>query len=159
MPNPAFEQISTEQRRSKRKRVIKRGQVSFGFSGSTVDCLIIDESSYGVMVETAVPMAVPEQVTIIIDGRATFPAIRRWSMGNRLGLEFIGPQVHDRATVERLRMIDNVLQKDGLEPALALLRAAQFYDDKKLQSAAEAAEAAVQQLQAMLREDRTTIPA
>lgn len=156
MSNQPLEQATAEHRRSKRHRVLKRGKISFGFGGSTIDCLIIDESGYGVMVETGVPMPVPEQLTIMIDGRAMFPAIRRWAMGNRLGLEFIGPQIHDRVTVERLRVIDNVLEREGLTQALNLLRAAQFYDDKKIRSAAEAAETAVKQLQTLLREDRTT---
>jgi uncharacterized cupin superfamily protein len=89
-------------RRTKRNRVFRSGKIIFGYGDSTIDCLILDESSQGVLVETAAPTEVPEKVQIQIIGRGTFRAIRRWALGNSIGFEFVeSSNMHDRTFVAK----------------------------------------------------------
>jgi hypothetical protein len=126
---------SVEKRRVKRQQVLKRGQLIFGFAGSTIDCLIIDETSYGMLIETPLMTDLPERLRVSVAGGATFDAVRRWSMGNKIGLEFIQPERRDNAVIRK---------------RLAMLRDVNFFEDEELRVIAEAAEASVAWLISML---------
>ena len=139
-----------ELRRARRQQVLKRAQLGFGFLGSTIDCLIIDESPFGVLSETPVMTQVPEHVKLRLASGATFDALRRWTAGNKIGFEFIGSQIHDEATLRQRMVIDGVLRKQGLHAAAFLLRDAKFFNNVELEIAAEAAMVALSRLQSLL---------
>lgn len=136
-------------RRTRRQQVLKRGQIIFGFLGSTIDCLVIDHSPFGARLETPVMTEVPEQLRIRFAGE-THDAICRWSAGNRLGLEFVGPKVLDEETLRRRRAIRQALRSQGVPAAARMLRDAAFFNNPELQQAAEAAEAAFTRLSDLL---------
>jgi hypothetical protein len=154
---PEVDGAAAEGRRAKRQRVLKRAQLVVGFSGSTFDCLIIDETPFGILLETPLMMMhVPELVKLrFVDG-TTFEARRRWSVGNKIGLEFAGSQAFEgTATFEgailaQRRAAGEVLRRQGLTAAVCLLREAGFFQSAELQSAAEAAGIALARLEAML---------
>ena len=137
-------------RRVTRRRVIKIARLSFGLSGSTIDCEIIDESPYGMLVETNVIVNVPDQLTIRLDSGALFHVIRRWAIGTKIGLEIVGLQVIDKPTRARMQSILSVLKTYGLPAALEILRAEQFFDNAELRQAAEDAGSAIAKLQTIL---------
>jgi hypothetical protein len=139
-----------EKRRVKRQQVLKRGQLIFGLGGSTIDCLIIDESSYGILVETPLMTDLPEQLRITVAGGATFDAVRRWSMGNKLGLEFILPERRDSAVLRKRLAIRLALKNQNVHTAVLMLRDVNFFEDEELRVMAEAAEASVAWLSSML---------
>ncbi len=138
-------------RRVKRRSVIKSGQLIFGLSGSTVDCEILDESSYGFLVETNIIVQVPDQLTIKVDNGAQFHVIRRWAIGMKIGLELVGPQVIDKPTQVRMQSILTILEAQGLPAALEILRAQQFFHNAILRQAAEDAGSAIAKLQTILK--------
>jgi hypothetical protein len=80
---------SSEKRLATRRRVLRSGKIFLGLSDIAIDCVIWDESSRGLLAETKVPTAVPEQVRIEITGVGTFHAIRSWVIGDFIGFEFI----------------------------------------------------------------------
>jgi hypothetical protein len=137
-------------RRAKRTRVFKSGKIIFGYTDSTIDCLILDESPHGVRVETTVPTTVPEAVKFRIVGGGTYNAIRRWMLGNSIGFEFVGDRINDDVTLAKMRAIKDVLETRGVAMAVHSLRAEQFFDNIDLQRAAEEADAAVSRLNMLL---------
>jgi len=137
-------------RRVHRRRVLKSGQLRFGFSGSTVDCQILDESPYGLLVETDIRVPVPDQLAIRLDGGGIFHVIRRWDIDKKIGLEFVGPQVVDQATRVRMQSILDILDAHGLTAALDILRAQSFFDNTALRRAAEDAGGAMAKLRILL---------
>jgi hypothetical protein len=139
-----------EPRRTKRGRVFRSGKIIFGYSDSTIDCLILDESPHGVRVETSVPMTVPEEVKLTIVGGGTYPAIRRWVRGNSIGFEFVGNRINDDLTLAKMHAIKDVLETRGVPMAVHSLRSERFFNNIDLQRAAEEAEAAVARLNALL---------
>jgi hypothetical protein len=149
-PGPATPEKGVEHRRTKRQQVLKRAQLIFGYSGSVIDCLIIDESPFGVLLETPVMTVVPETVKIRFVGGATFDALRRWATGNKIGLEFMGSQIFDDASRQQRRSIDAVLKKQGVNAAVFMLREARFFNNSELQSAAEDAEITLARLESLL---------
>ncbi len=149
-PESDAAQKTIEHRRTKRRQVLKRAQLVFGFAGSTIDCLIIDETPFGVLLETPLMTNVPDHVKIRFVGGATFDALRRWATGNKMGLEFVGSQLFDEATLRQRRVIDGVLKTQGVNAAVYMLREVRFFESPELQSAAEAAEIAVARLESLL---------
>jgi hypothetical protein len=139
-----------DMRRVKRQRVLKPGKIIFGISGATIDCFVRDESPQGVLVETDVLVAVPDQVTVKLPGTGTHLALRRWAMGNRIGFEFIGARVIDDETLVRMRAINEVLQRQGVTQAVNSLRLSRFFENDELRRLAEEAEAATIRLESFL---------
>ncbi|HQT37902.1 MAG TPA: hypothetical protein PK231_00660 [Acidocella sp.] len=137
-------------RRIKRQRVVKMGKIIFGASDITVDCLICDETSAGVLVETETPVPVPDEVKIKLTNGGTFRAVRRWVLGNKIGFEFIGNRINDTVTSESMRAIYDILQTQGITQALVSLRRSRFFDDDELRRTAEDAETATIRLEKML---------
>jgi len=153
----AAAQAGADQRRAKRERVIKRAKIIYGFSGSTIDCHVLDESPYGLMIETESMVAVPEQLTVSLEGSGMFHVVRRWALGNKIGLELVGPQIIDEATHLRMQSILEILDRQGVGPAMRILRADRFFDNQSLRHAAEAADQAMAELRTIL-ENATASP-
>jgi len=145
-----------DQRRAKRERVIKRAKIIYGFSGSTIDCRVLDESPYGLMVETESMVAIPEQLTVKMEGAGMFHVVRRWALGNKIGLELVGPQIIDEATHLRMQSILDILDRQGVDQAIKILRADRFFDNPGLRHAAENAGKAMTELRTFLRNATTT---
>jgi hypothetical protein len=141
-----------ERRTVSRIPVIKSAKIFVGpvSSQSIFNCLILDESKTGVLIDMGTLVNVPEEVTLQMGSGATYQARRRWSVGTKAGLEFIGAQVMTTETSVRMGRIADVLQRQGVVAAVATLRAARFFDHEELRQIAEAAEAATQRLEAVL---------
>lgn len=139
-----------DNRRSRRRQVLKTGQIILGFAGSTIDCLIVDETSQGVGIETAVMTDLPERLRLKIAGGAAFDAIRRWSIGSRVGVEFVGPKIPGDAASRQKKDVLMALKSQGAQAAALMLRDLDYFKDADLRTAMEEAEAAYQRLAAML---------
>lgn len=144
--------MSSENRRVKRRRVVKLGKIIYGISDITIDCLISDETAYGVLVETETPIVVPEEVKIRLVNGGIFPAICRWEMGNKKGFEFIGAREKTNAIFESMQDINDILQIHGVSQAVLSLRRSNFFDNDELRRAADDAEAAIMRLKRLLLE-------
>lgn len=86
-----------ERRRISRQRVIKRGRILLGFSDAVIECIVSNESSAGLMIETEMPINLPNDIRVQVNNGPTFPAVVRWMLGKKAGLEF-APS-HDTGSV------------------------------------------------------------
>jgi hypothetical protein len=145
---PAF--APAEQRRAKRQRVLKMAELVFDPPGTFIDCVVIDESCFGVMLETMEITQVPERVKIRFVGGPTFSALRRWADGNKVGLEFAGLFPEDEATKRQARAVKNVLKEACVHAAVQMLRELDFFENAELRAAAEQAEIAIAKLESAL---------
>ncbi|HQT46504.1 MAG TPA: hypothetical protein PLY97_04705 [Acidocella sp.] len=121
-----------------------------GYEHGAYNCLVLDESATGVLVDMGMVVNLPEEVTVQLQGGGTYLARRRWAVGSKAGLEFIGGQRITSDVALRMAKIADVLNIQGVVPAVATLRAARFFDNAELRRAAEQAEAAQLRLEAML---------
>jgi hypothetical protein len=140
----------TDKRRAERQRVLKMAQLVYGIPGTPIECLVIDESRLGVMLETLELADVPERVKIRFIGGPTFAALRRWASGNKIGLEFAGLFPEDEATKRQVGAIKKVLKDIGVHAAVQMLREFDFFENAQLQTAAEDAEIAIARLESAL---------
>jgi hypothetical protein len=148
-PRPAENGV-TNQRRAERQRVLKMAHLVYGVPAIPIECLVIDESRLGVMLETLELADVPERVKVRFVGGPTFAALRRWAIGNRIGLEFAGLFPEDEATRRQVRAIKQVLNDIGVHAAVQMLREFDFFENSELQTAAEEAEIAIARLESAL---------
>jgi hypothetical protein len=137
----AYQAAMAERRRAPRSHVIKSARLVFG-DNVVFNCLVLDESTGGVMVDLGAMVKVPEQLTIQFAGGVSHLAERRWMVGTKAGLKFLGGQLITEQTAERMRLLAGILQSQGITAAIQTLRAARFFDNTILREAAEAAEAA-----------------
>jgi hypothetical protein len=141
-----------ERRGGSRKPVIRSAKIftSTNGDGGVLNCLILDQSNAGVLVDMGTLAELPEEVMLQMSGGASYLARRCWAVGTKAGLEFIGGQILTEETSQRMARIADVLQRQGVAAAVATLRTARFLDHEELRRIAEAAEAAVQRLEAVL---------
>jgi PilZ domain len=79
-----------ERRAEHRTRTLKTGKLIFGTLGqSVIDCLIVDLSPSGAGLEMRVPTVIPETVFLQFADGTTRAARRRWTRGNRIGLQLL----------------------------------------------------------------------
>ncbi|HEY8613541.1 MAG TPA: PilZ domain-containing protein [Roseomonas sp.] len=78
--------VHQEKRRWPRYPVLLNAQISIG--ASTFDCVVVDLSEGGAQVDFAIPVPLPELVTLRIGNGGAYSARRRWIRGTRTGLEF-----------------------------------------------------------------------
>jgi hypothetical protein len=154
-PPPALESSEVQpdpadRRRARRNPVIKAAKLIFNAAGSVHNCLVLDESSSGVLVDLGVMIAVPDDVTIQFGNGASFLARRRWTSGTKSGLNFAGAQIVTDEVALRMKRIADILRAQGLEAAIATLRAARFFDNIELRRSAEEVEAANARFEAAL---------
>jgi len=143
-PDPA------ERRQARRNPVIKTAKLIFTAAGTVHNCLVLDESPGGVLVDLGVMIQVPDDVTIQFGNGATFLARRRWTAGTKSGLNFTGAQIISDEVALRMKRVADILRAQGLEAAIATLRAARFFDNIELRRAAEDVEAANARFEAAL---------
>src|ERR1700757_404841 len=86
--------VMNDRRRASRIPVIKSAKISIGGDDlySMYNCLVLDESEHGVLVDLGTAVELPPQVTLEING-ASYHAKRCWSVGSKAGLEFMGGQI------------------------------------------------------------------
>jgi hypothetical protein len=135
---------SIERRIAARHPVIRSARVRIGQgAGQAVyECLVLDESPTGVLVDFGSVLPVPEDVSVHFVTGGSYLARRRWAMGTKAGFEFCGEQLISRETADRIRKLADILETQGVLAAVRTLRAARFYDHTALQTAAEDAEVA-----------------
>ena len=141
-----------ERRGGSRRPVIRSAKIFTSANGGSgvFNCLILDQSNAGVLVDMGTLAELPEEVMLQMSGGASYLARRCWAAGTKAGLEFIGGQILTEETSQRMARIADVLQRQGVAAAVATLRTARFLDHEELRRIAEAAEAAVQRLEAVL---------
>ena len=83
-------------------------------------------------------------------GGVTYDALRRWSAGNRLGVEFVSSRTDDEELHRLLAAVRQALSAQGLHATIRLLREADFLKNDKLRAAAATAETALARLSALL---------
>lgn len=145
-------EMLTERRERPRVPVIKSAKISLGggLAPGVFDCLVLDESPAGMLIDLGVVVTLPDEVTVQLAGGASYVARRVWSAGTKAGLEFLGGPVLAGDTALRMRRIAEVLHNQGVLAAVATLRVARHFDSDALREAAEAAEAAYLRLVALL---------
>jgi hypothetical protein len=149
-PPPLGGKGQVEHRRARRRQVLKRGQLIFGHAGSTIDCLVLDESPHGVGLETPLMTDFPEHLRIRFAGGVTYDALRRWSAGNRLGVEFVSSRMDDEESLRLLAAVRQALKTKGVHAAIRMMQEADFLKNDELRDAAAAAETALARLSALL---------
>jgi hypothetical protein len=140
-----------ERRSAARTPVIKSGKLVVGgeLNQGVLNCLILDQSATGVLIDLGAVFALPEEMVLHLGNGPCYRARRRWAVGTKAGLEFIGQVVSAEASAEMAQMA-RLLTTQGLPAALAVLRSRNFLGQAELREAAEAAEAAYAQLETLL---------
>jgi hypothetical protein len=146
----AAEAAGAERRRQYRERVLKAAKIVFGGGDSVLNCLVLDESPEGIFVDMGAVVALPPEVTIQFSSGAAFRAQRRWTSGTKVGFQFVGPQIISHETAQRMQVVADIMNNHGLAAAMQTLRVAQYFDNVELRRTAEAAEAAMRRLDAVL---------
>lgn len=146
--------IFAERRNAARIPVIKSAKlvVGEGYSQGIYNCLVLDESSGGVLVDLGGVFSLPDEVVLHMLGGATRRAMRRWAAGSKVGLEFVGEQIVSLETMQEMMGIAKLIRLQGLPAGIAAMRAQRFFDQEELRQAAEEAEEAYYRLEAMLKD-------
>lgn len=146
--------IFAERRNATRIPVIKSAKlvVGDGYSQGIYNCLVLDESTGGVLVDLGAVFSLPDEVVIHMMSGGARRARRRWAAGSKVGLEFIGDQIISVETMQEMLTIAKLIRSQGLPAGLAAMRAQLFFGQDELKQAAEAAEAAYFKLEAMLKD-------
>lgn len=140
-----------EDRRSALRSPVIRGvKLALGAGQSVLDCLVLDESATGIMVDLGALVPLPEEVTVHLQGGASYRARRRWMAGTKAGLEFLGAKVAVNETAQRMHKLADLLHTQGPLAVVGTLRAARYFDQAELRRAADEAEAAYLRLEALL---------
>jgi hypothetical protein len=138
-----------QRRRWPRTHVIKSAKLLFD-THRLLDCLVLNESAGGVMVDLGTMVTLPYDMTIQFSNGASFPAQRRWAEGTKAGLAFTGSQIIREDSAQRMRNMAEILQSQGLAATIETLRMARFFDNSALRQAAEEAEAAQSRFKSIL---------
>lgn len=155
-PRPAGDESPhftlAERRGAARLPVIKSAKiVTGGAVGQGVhNCLVLDESPSGALVDLGAMFSLPEEVTLRMTGGASFRARRCWAVGTKAGLAFLGPQILSAETAQTLAQLGRMMQTQSLAATMAALRAQRFFDNEELRRTAEEAEAACHRLETVL---------
>jgi hypothetical protein len=141
-----------ERRNAMRVPVIKSAKVITGgeVNQSVYNCLVLDESPSGVLVDLGAIFSLPEEVVLHMMGGASYKARRCWAVGTKMGLAFTSQQMLSAEIIEKLAQLGRMMQAQGLPAIMAALRAQRFFDNDEVRRAAEAAEAGYHRLEAVL---------
>ncbi len=139
-----------EHRTALRANVVKGAKLVFG--GGIIDCVVMDISATGVRVSVEVLLKLPETVAIHMRGGAIYNAKHRWSHGNELGFEFIGPPILEATSAERAWPIYESLREISPDRVMVRLQQWRFFDDAALSSLAQTYEEAYAALATALRQ-------
>jgi hypothetical protein len=143
-----------ERRNSARLPVIKSAKLLVGSdSGQGVyNCLVLDESRAGALLDLGAMFTLPEEMTLNMSSGASYRVRRRWAVGTKVGVEFLGtPSVSADAAGQMNRLAD-LLRHQGVPAAVAALRAQNCFDHEPLRVAVAEAEAAYLRLESILKQ-------
>jgi hypothetical protein len=141
-----------ERRNAARVPVIKSAKIVTGgdVNQGIYNCLVLDESASGVLVDLGAMFPLPEEMALHMTGGASYKARRCWAVGTKVGLAFMGPQILSAETVSAMAQLGRMMQTQGVPATLAILRAQRFFDCEDLRRAAESAETAYHHLESVL---------
>jgi len=142
----------TERRKAPRTPVIKSGRVVIEEEDSefVFECLVIDESRTGAHIDLGTAVNIPPNVRLQIDDGGIYFSRLVWSVGTRVGLEFIGDPIIPEGIARRMQMISKILQTQGLTAAHQELETVNFFGNEVLRQASLEAEASYSRLNAIL---------
>lgn len=89
-----------DRRRHFRKPVNKFAELTLRTGEAFFDCTVIDESDGGVQVELDEEIDLPDEVVIRFSDHASQLVRRCWSLGTKIGYQFIDPAPAMRRTVK-----------------------------------------------------------
>jgi len=148
----ATEAALAERRYTSRLPTIKSAKiiVGSGAAQTVFNCLILDESPSGVLIDLGTLIILPAEVTLQMNGGGTFLARRCWGVGTRAGLEFMGGQLISADTALRMQKVADILENQGVGAAVGTLRSARYFDHVDLRRAADELELAYSRLEGIL---------
>lgn len=151
--NDAVHSILSERRHAHRIPVIKSAKlvVGEGYSQGVYNCLILDESASGALIDLGAVFSLPDEFILYLIGGATRRARRCWAVGTKVGIEYVGEQLVSEEATERMAEIAKLIGAQGLPAGIAALRSQRFFNYGDLREAAEDAEAAYYRLEAILK--------
>jgi hypothetical protein len=143
--------MGRERRATNRVPVLKSARLIVGADPNSYvyDCLVLDETPNGLMIDLGALVDLPAEFTIRLQG-GTYLVRKCWSAGTKTGLHFEGNQIITKEAASRMIKIAEIMHDQGVAAACATLRGARYFDQDELRRAAEAAEAACLRLEAML---------
>lgn len=142
-----------ERRAAQRSPVIKSGRLELHLGGGgqgVYNCLVLDESPSGVLIDLGALFALPEDMILHMSGGATYKVRRCWAVGTKAGLEFVGEQILSPEAAAHMGRLAELLHTQGVVATVAALRSRHYFDYEKLRRAAEEVEQAYNTLQALL---------
>jgi hypothetical protein len=141
-----------DRRKYPRTTVVKSGRIftEEGNPKAVFECLIIDQSRTGVLIDLGTPLDTPMELTLQISEEGVYRTRRVWSIGTRAGLEFIGDQIISGELAERMVTISELLKTESVHRAFRNLGTANYFDNDGLRQAAMNAESSYNHLVAML---------
>lgn len=148
---PQAPEARAKTRRAARHAVLKEAKIISGSAGAVTACHIQDETPFGVLAVTETPVTVPERVTIKLGTGALILAVRRWENGNKIGFEFAEIPPDAAPNRQHMRHVREILETEGLDEAIHVLRSSRFFNSTALRHAAEDVEAAQRRLEALLK--------
>ena len=83
---------SDSNRKHRRSRAFKEGQIVFNSGSSLIDCVIRDRSESGARLRVPAATVLPDSFSLLVisEGRM-YPSEIRWRIGEEVGLLFVGP--------------------------------------------------------------------
>lgn len=104
-----------ERRRAARRRMLQRADIIIG--DGLQQCLLLDVTDRGARLESQIPLVLPAEFSVRLPDGRQVGCIRRWSVGQRFGVEFVlGEDMVTRATA--LLELVNSLHAAGFFTAL-----------------------------------------
>jgi hypothetical protein len=147
----ALEPEVVERRQVSRRPVIRSAKLICGPGEGVFDCLVLDQSAAGVLIDMGTMLELPTELTIHFNSGGAFLARKAWAAGTKAGLNLLGSQVLSEETALRMKQAADLLTMQGLLPVVTTLRSARFLDHGELRRVAEDAEAAFMRLQHFLQ--------
>jgi hypothetical protein len=89
-----------DRRRHFRKPVRKAAELTLRTGEDVFDCTVIDESEGGLQVELGEEIELPDEVVIRFSDHASQLVRRCWSLGTKVGYQFIDPAPAMRSTTK-----------------------------------------------------------
>jgi hypothetical protein len=139
-----------EKRREQRQTVLKAAEIMFGEMGRMQAGLVLDESAEGVLMTLGAEVELPDQVMFRFRDADWAPAVVRWRMGTKIGLQLRGEAPPPRAELQRVNEALAVLEQSGATAALEHLRSVGFLQNNYVRKLAEDAAAGQRRLQLAL---------
>jgi hypothetical protein len=147
----ALEQDTLERRKAPRRPVIRSAKLICGQAEGVFDCLVLDQSPAGVLIDMGAMIKLPDELTIQFSSGAAYLARLAWSAGTKAGLHLVGAQLLSEQNAQRMSNAADLLETQGVPTVVSTLRAARFLDHLELRRLAEEAEAAYFRFEAFMR--------